>query len=71
MGTCPIIETFGGLKMETRIKISAKDLLELIRNGKTKCKYDLQIEEVEYDPETETYVTTRFGDVIDFIEVEK
>ena len=54
---------------EHRIKISYKELIDLLRYGKTQNKFDLQVEEVEYDSETEQYVNTGMLDVVDFIEV--
>jgi hypothetical protein len=54
---------------EFRVKISHKDLIDLIRTGKTQNKFDLNVDEVKYDPETEEYVTTRVETQIDFIEV--
>ena len=56
---------------EYRLKITHKDLIELLRNGKTNSKFDFQVEEVECDPETKEYVVTRFLDTVDFIEVEQ
>lgn len=53
---------------EYRIKITYKDLVDLLKNGKTENK-NLQVEEVEYLPEDEEYVTTKFLDCINFIEV--